>query len=225
MGKILIIKGADFSAVAVGKADPIINKVSITVVASPSGGGTTTGSGNYAEGSQVTISATPSSGYLFVQWNDGNTNATRTITVGALAKTYTAIFEISGEMTPIWSNAQGFFYAIDNKWYKHEGAAATGYNVIIGQVVKVSILNNTQYTKMSDPCTISYRHYAVATKNGTEKPEGTTNGVDVGFIKAYKTLNGYTAPTQGSETYTITENGVLVVHHYDDQEVKVELVQ
>lgn len=225
MGKILIIKGADFSAVAVDKAGPIINKVSITVVASPSGGGTTTGSGNYAEGSQVTISATPSSGYSFVQWNDGNTNATRTIIVGSSAKTYTAIFEVSGEMTPIWSNAHGFIYTTDNKWYGHGCAAATGYNVTTGQVVKVSILNNTQYTSTSDPSLIRYRHYAVATKSGTDKPEGNTTGVDIGFIKAYKTLESKTAPTQGSETYTITENGVLVVHHYDDQEVKVELVQ
>lgn len=223
MGKILIIKGADFSAVAVGKTDPSINKVSITVVASPSGGGTTTGSGNYAEGSQVTISAIPSSGYAFVQWNDGNTNATRTIIVGSSAKTYTAIFEVSSEMTPIWSNAQGFFYAENNKWYGHKWAAATGYNVTTGQVVKVSILNNTHY--ISDSGLIRYKHYAVATKSGTEKPESDIKGVDVGFIKAYKTLNVNTAPVQGSETYTITENGVLVVHHYDDQNIKVELVQ
>lgn len=225
MGKILIIKGADFSAVAVGKVDPSINKVSINVVASPSGGGTTTGSGSYAEGSQVTISATPSSGYSFVRWNDGNTNATRTITVGASAKIYTAIFEIGGEMTPIWSNAQGFFYAENNKWYKHICAAATGYNVTTGQVVKVSILNNTQHSESDECGPIRYRHYAVATKNGTEKPEGTTSGVDVGFIKAYKTLGEGITPIQGSETYTITENGVLVVHHYDDQNIKVELVQ
>lgn len=220
MGKTLIIKGADFSAVAVGKSDLIVNKVSITVVASPSGGGTTTGSGNYAEGSQVTISAIPSSGYSFVQWNDGNTNATRTIIVGSSAKTYTAIFEVSSELTPIWSNAHGFFYTVDNKWYSHESAAATGYNVTTGQVVKVSILNNTSSNTL-----IMYPHYAVATKSGTEKPEGDRGGTDVGFIKAYKTLNEKTAPVQGSETYTITENGVLVVHHYNDQNIKVELVQ
>ena len=129
------------------------------------------------------------------------------------------------ELTPIWSNAQGFFYAVDNKWYWHKCAAATGYNVTTGQVIKVSILNNTQHTITSgEGELIAYKHYAIATKNGTKKPVGTADGVDVGFIKAYKTLDASTDPVQGSETYTITEDGVLVVHHYDDQNIKVELL-
>lgn len=93
MGKILIIKGADFSAVAVSKVEPIIGKVVITVVANPAGGGTVTGGGSYEEGMSIEISATAASGYRFVQWSDGNTNATRTITVGSSSKTYTATFE------------------------------------------------------------------------------------------------------------------------------------
>ena len=134
------------------------------------------------------------------------------------------------ELTPIWSNAHGFFYAKDNKWYLHRCAAATGYNVTTGQVIKVSILNDTQHSTTSGETDgdtlIKYNHYAIATKNGTQKPEGGTGGmgVDVGFIKAYKTLDARTAPVQGSETYTITEDGVLVVHHYDDQNIKVELM-
>jgi hypothetical protein len=43
--------------------------------------GTVSGSGDYAENTTVTISATPNSGYRFVQWNDGNTQNPRTITV------------------------------------------------------------------------------------------------------------------------------------------------
>ena len=132
------------------------------------------------------------------------------------------------ELTPIWSNAHGFFYAKDNKWYGHPCAAATGYNVTTGQVIKVSILNDTQHSTTSgetaDDRLIRFNHYAIATKNGTERPVDIANGVDVGFIKAYKTLDANTAPEQGSETYTITEDGVLVVHHYDDQNIKVELM-
>lgn len=46
-----------------------------------SGKGTVTGAGTYAWADTVTISATPDSGYKFVKWSDGNTSASRTITV------------------------------------------------------------------------------------------------------------------------------------------------
>lgn len=90
MGKILVIKGADFSAVSVGKVTPIEGDIAITVVAD--GNGTVTGSGYYETGDSVTITATPAYGYNFVSWNDGNTNPTRTIVVGSSAQTYTATF-------------------------------------------------------------------------------------------------------------------------------------
>lgn len=98
MGKILVIKGADFSTVAVDKFNLIIGKVAIMVVANISDRGTTTGSGYYDEGSQAIISATAASGYKFVQWNDGNKEATRTITVGSTANTYTAMFVVDGQI-------------------------------------------------------------------------------------------------------------------------------
>ena len=93
MGKILVIKGADFSSVAVGTVTPISNRVAITVIASPSNGGTVTGTGSYEPGEAIIISATPASGYIFSQWQDGNVNTPRAITVGSSAATYTALFE------------------------------------------------------------------------------------------------------------------------------------
>ena len=91
MGKILIIKNADFSAVAVDKVD-IVTKVQLNVLSSPTGGGTVTGSGGYAQGDVVTITATAAFGYRFVSWNDGNTEASRQITIGLVDKTYVANF-------------------------------------------------------------------------------------------------------------------------------------
>ncbi len=64
----------------------------ITTKVSPTEGGTVTGGGTYEVGKKVTIKATPNTGYRFVKWNNGNTNATRTITVSKNA-TYTAYFE------------------------------------------------------------------------------------------------------------------------------------
>lgn len=42
---------------------------------------TLNGGGTYNEGTTVEISCIPNTGYYFVRWSDGNTNATRTITV------------------------------------------------------------------------------------------------------------------------------------------------
>lgn len=64
-----------------------------SIVVNQSGEGTVTGSNdNCLYNSQITITATPDKGYRFVKWSDGNTSATRTITVTADA-TYTATFE------------------------------------------------------------------------------------------------------------------------------------
>ena len=42
-------------------------------------GGTVTGSGDYQYGSMATLVAIPDSGYNFIKWNDGDTNAVRNI--------------------------------------------------------------------------------------------------------------------------------------------------
>lgn len=55
-------------------------------------GGTVSGGGTYNYNASVTLKATANSGYHFVKWNDGNTSATRTVTVTKDA-TYTATFE------------------------------------------------------------------------------------------------------------------------------------
>lgn len=60
--------------------------------------GTVSGGGVYPEGTVITISATPIGYASFVRWDDGDTNATRTITVTADAS-YTAIFEMGALYT------------------------------------------------------------------------------------------------------------------------------
>ncbi|MDR2804423.1 MAG: leucine-rich repeat protein, partial [Dysgonamonadaceae bacterium] len=54
--------------------------------------GVVSGSGSYAYNSTATISATANTGYRFVQWNDGNTDNPRTVTVTSDIS-YTAEFE------------------------------------------------------------------------------------------------------------------------------------
>lgn len=67
-----------------------INSYTLTVTAGA--GGTASGGGSYNYGATAILNATPSAGYHFVKWSDGNTNASRTVTVTGNA-TYTATFE------------------------------------------------------------------------------------------------------------------------------------
>lgn len=82
--------------VKVEGVDPV--NYQISVQASTAGGsvsidGFSTLSTTVANGTSVTISATPDSGYEFERWSDGNTNATRTVTVDR-AITLTASFKL-----------------------------------------------------------------------------------------------------------------------------------
>ena len=108
MGKYLIIKGTDFSAVKVEKVN-IDEGVYIDVNVNIDGAGIVTGTGIYAIGSFVTISAVSNIGYAFVQWSDGNTDATRTIVVTE-EKTYIAYFEESDLIQPIKISTYGWGY-------------------------------------------------------------------------------------------------------------------
>jgi len=67
---------------------------SYTITLSATTGGSVSGGGTYHAGSTATIVATPDSGYRFVQWSDGDTNATRNIVVNSDI-TLTATFEIA----------------------------------------------------------------------------------------------------------------------------------
>lgn len=94
MGKIILIKGADFSKVSVEKVELVINKFNISVFSNSEELGTVTGGGIYEEGDVVTLYAIPNTDCEFVEWDDGVTDATRTIIAGEDAKTsYTAIFK------------------------------------------------------------------------------------------------------------------------------------
>ena len=69
---------------------PIV-KYTITLSAGEGGTVSTTG-GEYESGQTVSVTATPQGEYVFTSWSDGNTNATRTITIGSNS-TLTANFE------------------------------------------------------------------------------------------------------------------------------------
>ncbi len=72
----------------------IPNSVTLTVTSNNTNYGTVTGGGTYNYNTSVTLTATPKTGYHFVQWSDGNTNASRTVTATANAS-YQATFAVN----------------------------------------------------------------------------------------------------------------------------------
>ena len=65
----------------------------VTVVANPEDGGLVSGGGTFDVGSQIILKATNNIYWKFMEWSDGDTNATHTIQVPASDITYTATFE------------------------------------------------------------------------------------------------------------------------------------
>ncbi len=64
----------------------------ITAGVNTNAGGSVTGSGTFFVGSNATLTATASNGWLFLRWSDGNTSNPRTVAVGSGGATYTAVF-------------------------------------------------------------------------------------------------------------------------------------
>lgn len=69
----------------------------LTTSASPAAGGTVSGGGTYAAGAVATLTATPATGYVFVNWsgNASGTNPTTTVTMTANSSA-TANFQLQG---------------------------------------------------------------------------------------------------------------------------------
>ncbi len=86
-------------------------QVPVNVVASPSYAGSVSGAGSYKPNTPVTISASASANWSFASWNDGNTQATRTISAGGQGSTWTASFFTN--MPPIPSNTTNLTFHWD----------------------------------------------------------------------------------------------------------------
>ena len=77
----------------------------IVVTVSARGSGTVTGGGSYSEGTQVTLTATPATGFQFDSWVDADGNvvsetSTYTFVVGNQSVSFTAVFKYAPTPTP-----------------------------------------------------------------------------------------------------------------------------
>lgn len=86
---VITVNGTDY--VLTPASSPTPAQYTLTVTSANTSMGTVTGGGSYASGATATLTATAKTGYHFVQWSDGNKEASRTVTVTG-NKTYTATF-------------------------------------------------------------------------------------------------------------------------------------
>lgn len=96
------IAGAAEPSTDSGTGGSSTTKYTLSLAASPTDGGTVSGGGQVNAGASVQISSTPASGYSFTRWSDGNTNASRSVTVNANT-TLSAIFTANaggGDVNP-----------------------------------------------------------------------------------------------------------------------------
>ena len=150
--------------------------LTITVVPDDPAHGTTTGSGNYPYGSTAAITATAAEGYHFTQWNDGNTQSVRTVTVTA-STTYTASFAANNYQITVIPNAANYGTTADTGTYAYgqqvtisatanEGHAflqwADGNTdnprtvTVTGNAVYTAVFTTSQYTLMVVPNEADY---------------------------------------------------------------------
>ena len=113
---------------------PEIKRYTVSVYSHDNSRGTVSGGGTYAEGSQVTITATANSGYKFKEWNDGNTDNPRVITVMKDA-IYTAHFEADVKQYRI------SVYSHDNS----RGTVSGGGTYAEGSQVTITATANSGY--------------------------------------------------------------------------------
>lgn len=176
----------------------------VTVVANTPAMGTVTGGGSYENGSTATLTATANSGYRFVNWNDGVTEATRTVVVTADI-TYTANFEVA---TP----AQTYtITAIANDTTM--GTVTGGGTYEVGTSVTLTATANPGYrfAKWNDDVTTASRNITV-TEDATyvaifQRVDGidNVNGMDVTLYPNPATTSVTFSGIEGQTTVTIVD--------------------
>ena len=207
-----------------------VTMYTITVESNNNQMGTVTGGGRFAAGTTITIEAHPNEHYRFVNWQDGNTDNPREITVNSNA-TYRASFEdipqytitatagLGGTINP---NGTVTVYEGDDKDFTitaNEGYRIT--SVIVDNVESYSLLQNTTdtltyriagvytFANITRTHTISVSFEVIPTVTLTVNAEDPTMGTVAGSGTYYK---------GASVRISATENDGYVFSKWNDDD-------
>jgi len=149
----------------------------ITTNATPAGSGTVTGGGTYAYGATATLTATPNTGYEFLQWSDGNLQNPRIVTVTGNA-TYTALF----------SNGTGEMYTLTVR----PNYIILGHTMGSGTYPAGSAVEISAYPS-------SYAHFVKWDDGNTENPRTVVVNSDMEFVAEFETNQTYTITVNSAD--------------------------
>ena len=118
----------------------VTKKVSVSVVSADETKGTVTGSGSYNSGSEVTVTATPTTGYEFVNWTKGEDEVSKvnpyvftvtedvSLTANFKATTYTITYVLDEEAEIEEGNPTT--YTIETETFTLKNPTKTGYTFV-----------------------------------------------------------------------------------------------
>jgi gliding motility-associated-like protein/uncharacterized repeat protein (TIGR02543 family) len=202
-------------------------KYTLTGTATPSAGGTVSGSGSYNSGDVVTVKATPSAGYTFAGWSGDATGTSSSITVTMTSnKTVTANFQLikytltvtatpSAGGTVSGSGSYNSGDVVTVKATPVAGYTFTGWSGdATGTSSSISVTMSGNKTVTANFQLIKYTLTATATPSagGTVSGAGSYNSGDVVTVKATPaagyTFTGWSGDATGtSSSIAITMNG------------------
>jgi len=206
--------------------------------ASPSAGGSTTGSGTYDSGTSVTVTATPSEGYRFVNWTQSgasvSVNTTYTFTASAnrtLVANFIQIFAISTSSNPAAGGSTSGGGTFESATPVTVTATpAAGYRFVNWSESGVSVSANTTYTfAASADRTLAANFiqiFAISTSSSPATGGSTSGGgtfesgtpVTVtatpaaGYRFVNWTVNGAAVSTNSSYLFTVSTNRALTAN-------------
>ncbi len=161
----------------------------ITATSADPAMGTVTGGGTYNGGATATLTATPNTGYHFVQWQDGNTQNPRTITVTGDA-TYTAAFA--------------------------PDAAPATVTATISQIAATSAYTEIVMGQQTSYFYLIYAPQSVFTQNGLTTDEAIISYVNQNYGSSdrnYNNVSGYMNDLTPNTTYML----VVVPYNSNDE--------
>ena len=217
-----------------------LNTYAITVAANPTAGGTVSGGGNYYHGANATLTATPNTGYTFVNWTKGgtqvSTSASYTFPVTE-AGDYVANFSLNSYAITVAANPTAGGTVTGGGTYNYGANATltatpnTGYHFVNWTKGGTQVSTEASYTfpvtEAGDyVANFSLNSYEITvaanpTAGGTVSGGGTydhgaeatlTATPNTGYTFVNWTKGGTQVSTEASYTFPVTEAGDYVAN-------------